>query len=319
MNKQSDTEQLIQRFLNNASSPEEQEQLQEYFERYDLTEEKPEAEHLYYPADWQSDRMHKAVLSTIGEAKPHRSIPMTKWLRSAAAVLIPLMALTIVLIRYTNSGKKPVAALTRIENAAQTVRYLRLSDSSEIWLNKGASIVLDEKGFASNRNITLNGEAYFQVTHDAVHPFSVRAGDLSTIVLGTSFSIKAAPGAQQTTVALISGKVKVAQEGSPGRILTPGQSVIYDHNTKSMQAANLPFWFLAWKNKELTCNKEPLENIVQYLSSYYSRQIRLSPGSKALTYSGSLTLESNLSIVLNRLLFVHQLRYKISGNEVLIY
>lgn len=319
MNKESDTEHLIQRLLNNACSPEEQEQLQEYFQRYDLTEEKPEADHLYYPAALQSERMHKAILKAIGEAKPRRVIYMPKWLRNVAAVLVPLIALTIILIRYSNSGKRPVASVTRIENSAQTVRYVRLSDSSEIWLNKGASIILDEKGFASNRYITLKGEAYFQVTHDAEHPFSVRTGDLSTTVLGTSFSIKAAPGDGHTTVALITGKVQVAPEGSAGRILSPGESVMYDHNTRSVQATNLPFWFLAWKNKELTCNKEPLVNIVQYLSSYYSRQIRLRAGSKGLTYSGSLTLESNLSIVLNRLLFVHQLRHKISGNEVLIY
>lgn len=321
MNTATDTEEIVRRILNNTSSPEEKERLLEYFNQYGLTEDGLEEAFWHYPADEQSMRMRQAVMSAMetGHSRKLLKLPaISKYIRHAAAVLIPLIALATVFIYFNNSGRNEKTALTRIENTAQTVRYIRLSDSSEIWLNKGASITLNEQDFAANRHITLNGEAFFQVAQDPRHPFSVKAGPLLTQVLGTSFSIRADPADDRTIVALISGKVQVT-EGNNSRILIPGESVVYDHHKGSLQTSALPFSFLAWKTKKLTCNKEPLSNIIQYLNTYYDRSIRLRPGLEGSTYSGSLTLESDLSTVLNRLLFVHQLHYKISGNEILIY
>lgn len=316
MSTESDKEQLILRFLNEECTPEEKEQVQEYFRQLDLAEEALTDDPQYHPSPLQTTRMRTRVIKAINATSPRFRL---KWMQRAAAVLVPLIILMAVFMHYNNKNNQQPVKLTSIVNNAQTVKYIRLADSSEIWLNSGASITLNEKYFHSNRNITLSGEAYFQVTHDAEHPFSVNTGKLSTTVLGTTFSIRTDTADAQTMVALLTGKVRVAAEGSTGRVLIPGESVVYDHAEKRLQPASLPFYFLAWKNKELKCDNEPLINIIQYLNTWYSRSIRLKPEMHQLTYSGSLPLESNLSVTLNRLLFVHQLQYKITGNDVLIY
>jgi transmembrane sensor len=103
-----------------------------------------------------------------------------------------------------------------------------LPDGSVVWLNSGSSIKyaanLNEQ---NKREVTLNGEAYFDVKHDVKHPFIVHAGKLNVVVLGTEFNVKAysADGFMETT--LIRGKVEISNDARPGAniVLYPNEKV----------------------------------------------------------------------------------------------
>lgn len=104
-------------------------------------------------------------------------------------------------------------------------KTLTLSDGSQIELNTNTSI----RVAADQRTAWLEkGEAYFQITHDANHPFTVNVGDRRVIDLGTKFVIR--HDSENTRVALIEGRAEVQSDTTGARarsvVLTPGDVAI---------------------------------------------------------------------------------------------
>ncbi len=104
-----------------------------------------------------------------------------------------------------------------------------LPDGSNVWLNSGSTISYSEKfNQQDKREVTLNGEAFFDVKHDVKHPFIVHAGKLSVVVLGTAFNVKAYSADSFVETTLIRGKVVIDNAAKPGAniVLYPNEKVI---------------------------------------------------------------------------------------------
>ena len=69
-----------------------------------------------------------------------------------------------------------------------------------------------QKAFATSREIELDGEAYFEVTHNPEHPFIIKAGELQTKLLGTRFTVKNYKDEELAAVSLINGSIEVTRE-----------------------------------------------------------------------------------------------------------
>jgi transmembrane sensor len=123
-------------------------------------------------------------------------------------------------------------AVTNTTNAPQIVV---LSDGSKIFLEKGAKLHYPPAFTADKREVYLEGEAFFEVAHDAQKPFLVYAHDIITKVLGTSFRIKTDDN-YKTIVSVKTGKVSVFKrdkatkeaKNTEGVVLTPNLQVVYD-------------------------------------------------------------------------------------------
>lgn len=89
-------------------------------------------------------------------------------------------------------------------------RRLVLPDGSRVWLNAESSLSYPGSfGGRERREVTLQGEAYFEVAPDSLHPFVVETAALQTQVLGTSFNVRAY-SPEDTRVTLLRGSVKVS-------------------------------------------------------------------------------------------------------------
>lgn len=312
---------LIDRFLAGTATPEEQEEMQQYFHLHGLQEALPGAESEFHPGKEQSKKMYRNLIQQLkpgGAAKVHRM--HNKWMLRIAAVLIPvaLIGAGFYLLQKPASQSKAIYPLTEIRNNSEAVRYLRLKDGSEIWLNKHAVLKLDTSNFTQNRKLFLQGEAYFDVSHDPAHPFEVSSGQLNTVVLGTSFSINS--NSYCTNVTLFTGKVSLQSSGIPSQILIPGQSGEYDLKTRTLRTAPASAYAIAWKTKEINCKNEKLESIIHFLQDHYGTNIRISKRIGGKRFSGILSLQGSISSVLNRLLFVHQLQHrKKPDGSIVIY
>jgi ferric-dicitrate binding protein FerR (iron transport regulator) len=99
-------------------------------------------------------------------------------------------------------------------------------------LKPGASIRYDEPGFAENRALEIDGEGFFSVVPDKLHPFTVTAGDLTVKVLGTEFNVKALSTENTAEVVLENGSVEVSS-GEKCVTLKPLQRATVDriHHT----------------------------------------------------------------------------------------
>ena len=110
---------------------------------------------------------------------------------------------------------------------------LALADGSTVTLQPGARLRYPARFSGAQRVVQLEGEAFFEVFHDALHPFRVLTDKLETTVLGTSFAVRAVPGQLAATVQVRTGRVRVqARPGQPAPaeadvVLRPNQEVTY--------------------------------------------------------------------------------------------
>ena len=112
--------------------------------------------------------------------------------------------------------------------------HIALADGSTVALQPGSRLRYPQQ-FGAERRVTLSGEAFFQVFHDARHPFRVLTDKLETTVLGTSFTVRSGLGQADAAVMVRTGQVRVdaapaaigAAPRPAGLVLLPNQQAIY--------------------------------------------------------------------------------------------
>lgn len=316
---------LIDRWLKSTSTSQEQEQLQKYFIQYDLTEEEPGSASEFNPRKEQSERMYTRLIKRLSLGEPVHKVHSLnrKWIMRIAATVIPLVMVTAGVYYTTKRSQKNgliiSAAQKQIVNNTSEILHIRLTDGTGIWLNKKASIQLDTSTFNEQRNISFDGEAYFDVAQNKTHPFTITAGGLTTTVLGTTFVIKTDTALAHTTVTLFTGKVSLNTNGTTTRLLHPGEDATYDALSRQLKIAPASAYAIAWMTKEIVCKEEPLEEIIRYLQEYYGIPINMIKIPAGKRFSGTLLLKGDISSVLDRLLFVHQLHHQKNQNSITIY
>ncbi len=115
-----------------------------------------------------------------------------------------------------------------------------LPDSSVVWLNAGSHIRYDNNFIQKNRDVYLDGEAYFSVKHDADHPFIVHAGNITVRALGTKFNVQAYQDENKIEATLISGKILVKIDGKPDQniILAPNEKLTVTNEKYRLSDSN---------------------------------------------------------------------------------
>lgn len=191
------------------------------------------------------DAVWQGVLHQIGHS--HRSSfgPFFNLSRNwqnllaiAASVTVALGLGWWLLIHRSGSAVLKVDQLTRVNhslieqtNTTQATKLIALPDGSSIFLKKGSKVAYSRKFDEPNRTVHLTGEAYFEIAKDASRPFLVHAHELSTKVLGTSFTIRAYPNDKDVVVTVRSGRVAVfpqsnRKQSPKTRLATPEEIVL---------------------------------------------------------------------------------------------
>jgi ferric-dicitrate binding protein FerR (iron transport regulator) len=153
-----------------------------------------------------------------------------------------------------------------------------LPDGSIVSLHAGSQIRYAAKFDSKIRKVELNGEAYFEVTHDKTKPFVVASGDARVKVLGTKFNVNTSKAAGTMEVVLTSGKVSVFYRRSPqdNVLLMPGEKAVLLVSQKQIsKSANTDPNYLAWKTLVLTFNDETLGQVINTLQNVYQTTIIL--------------------------------------------
>jgi len=210
------TLQVLQRMrqLPAGSSKEEQEALERGLRR--ITEE-PVSE--YHPA---SDALYQET----GKIKRLSA----RWWMAAAAILVLGVAGVML---YPRTKTRVAIAPAPLQDKEITTRYgtrsfLELPDGSKLWLNAGSKVKYANGFTNGRRELTLTGEAFFDVKHDPEHPFIIHTGKLDVRVLGTSFNVKAYPNDSTMETTLINGKVEIDFKGDPQSniVLQPNEKIV---------------------------------------------------------------------------------------------
>lgn len=211
----------------------------------------------------------------------------------AAAVILPLLLFAGLQFFNFNWGK---AEMLVLESGTQT-RHLLLPDSTEVWLNSASKITYSARlNREKKRLITLSGQAYFKVKHDAAHPFVVQTTQMDIRVLGTQFDVSAYPNDAQITSTLKEGSIALLDKsGRQVDQLVPGeQAVLKLSNLKIYKTKVEAADFTSWISGKLIFRDAAIGDVARKLERRYGCTISISPGLQAEnpTYSFSLNQES---------------------------
>lgn len=153
---------------------------------------------------------------------------------------------------------------------------LILADGTQVWLNANSRLIYPTAFKGKNREVELQGEGYFKVTHDAYHPFIVKAGDMLTSVLGTEFNVNAFDQSNPH-VTLVEGSVKVSsvlthktETQVAGKIIVPGEDAVLNEQGKIIVSHVDTDDVACWKDGIQLFNDASLREIVLQLGSWYN-------------------------------------------------
>jgi ferric-dicitrate binding protein FerR (iron transport regulator) len=169
------------------------------------------------------------------------------------------------------------SSLLHHRNGSQKPERIYLTDGSTVILEKGSTLTYNPNFNEKRREVSLEGNAFFDIAKDASRPFLVHTGDIVTKVLGTSFQIKADPIKDDIHVAVRSGKVSVYRDGNSGNPQTvyvlPHQEVVYYRKEQNLVfQANAPAQLLAPPPADivfLNFEDQPVNSILDQLGKMY--------------------------------------------------
>ncbi len=141
---------------------------------------------------------------------------------------------------------------------------ITLPDGTHVWLNAASSIRYPTVFAGNERNVELDGEAYFEVVKNAKQPFVVNARNKAIIeVLGTSFNISAYENEKSLNTTLLDGSVKVN-----GTILKPGQQARVTEEVRVIDQTDIDK-VMAWQRGFFNSEGATLEEVMQQLERWY--------------------------------------------------
>jgi ferric-dicitrate binding protein FerR (iron transport regulator) len=276
----------------------------------------------YYNRILQQIKQQPVTATTQAIPTVHRvHFLQRSWVRIAvAATVVAVAGLIIFNVLSSRTGKQ--VAKTNLPATNKNVnRYIALSDGSKVLLHAGSQLVYPPTFNGANREVTLTGEAYFDVAHNEAQPFIIHSGQIKTTVLGTAFNIKAWPAEKEVTVTVTRGKVKVENETGVLGIITPDQQIsVNTQNKQSKQLTLNAEDALSWKNQEYTMDNVTLDEAITELQVRYGILIEAARNENTGTcrFTASFKQDESLDYVLNVISKIYQASWKKEADKIVI-
>lgn len=248
-------------------------------------------------------RMQRDIMSRISAVDGVREQKGRKrrkivWL-SAAAASIALIFGTGGYFAARHADKEVFYKVVAENGQKSTVS---LPDGSSVKLNSGSSICYSSHFNRDNRNITLEGEAYFDVAKNPDVPFVVYAKEMAVTALGTKFNVRAYDNDSRIVATLVQGRIKTEADGDY-RIINANNSVTYDKLTQTLVTEKVydTDIAIAWTENRIFFDNESLEEIAQRLERLYDIDVVFNDDKcKSQRFNGRVrnnSLENILSLI----------------------
>jgi ferric-dicitrate binding protein FerR (iron transport regulator) len=227
-------------------------------------------------------------------AKQRRQSALTYLYRIAAVMLVPLVAATATLAYLYVKHTQEDVAYNTLASAPGIITQVKLPDRSEVWLNAGSTLRYPSRFTGRERNVYLEGEAYFHVESDTEHPFYVNLKqDVCVKAYGTRFDVCSYPEDSLAEVVLENGAVDVIF-GKRALHLHPGEMITFDATNRKLAFSKVRAEEkTAWKDGRLLFRNTPLQEVVRKLARHYNVNIELQGDtSKTRLFRATFTTET---------------------------
>jgi len=201
-----------------------------------------------------------------------------------------------------------------------------LRDGSKVTLNSETTITYNDNFGLDNRNIQLDGEAFFEVTKNKNLPFTVISEHLETRALGTSFNVRDFADEANASIALATGEVKVNRTAVALRtsnvILKPNEQITLDKTSQDWLKTDFdPDHVLSWRKNNLYFNDMYLADIIKTLERWYNVKIAVKgAGIEKLKYEGTGKFErQSLENILGSLGYTMGFSSSVNEKQIIIH
>ncbi|GGH48947.1 FecR family protein [Dyadobacter endophyticus] len=260
-----------------------------------------------------------------GEAQvlPLRLRRLRVFMNYAAAIVLLIGGITTWYVLSQNKSAFKFGSNTvAIVNKTRQVRKHIFPDGSEAWLNPGTRLTYAKEDFKEDsREVSLEGEAFFEVTHDPSRPFFVHGESVQVKVLGTSFNVRANKGEAEYEVSVVTGKVSVTADKGREVMLLPHQQAVFKVASGELRSGEVPEVAgkaPLWQPVSLTFTDAKLGEVVKRLEDKFDVKIRLeNPNLENCRVKATFD-ENRLSEILDMTMQIVDARYAMQNDEIVI-
>ncbi|MCE7055192.1 FecR domain-containing protein [Algoriphagus sp. AGSA1] len=310
------------RYLNNSLSEKEKSQLDSFFERESLRIKEWDEESMGNK-ELVSDRIWSKILKT-GKKERKPTLVSRISLEFAAIVLLLIFGGMYVLINQSSDNGTDQDMWKEYHTVAGQRSTITLPDGSTVILNSASKLSHPHDFQGSARRVKLEGEAFFDVSHDRDRPFIVVNEQFTTQVLGTEFNVKSY-AKERSSVSVKSGKVLVQQRIDSGKIglkeviLYPNESAYIDVNDGGLTKDKADLKEdLAWISGEIYLKEMSLDDLSKILERTYAVKVNFqTPELKQCRISGKLG-RMNISQIMEVISSTMGLQYEMSNRRISI-
>lgn len=224
------------------------------------------------------------------------------------------------LIAYSsNNGEQPAAqaAMNTITVPRGGQYTVKLPDGTMVWLNAASSLSYPVAFTGATRNVTLTGEAYFEVTKNPHQPFTVHTGNVDVKVLGTHFNVEAYEDDKNSKTTLLEGSVSLSNQNSSA-LLVPGQQGvsaagqnIFTHSVNVNQV-------IAWKTGYFLFRDNDIREIMKQISRWYDVEIEYEGNITHKTFGGIYSKNKDINELLKGLELTGLIHFKVEERRIIV-
>lgn len=196
---------------------------------------------------------------------------------------------------------------------------LTLGDGSRLWMNSESEIRIPVHFAASQREVYMKGEIFFDIARDTSCPFIVNTTQSSIRVMGTSFNIKDYQDEDFLEATLVTGNIVFHHSGNNACLL-PGEQLRLDKKNGQTFITKVDAQqYCAWKNGRFVFEKQRLEDIMNTIARWYNiRVFYENPSLKEILFTGNMKRYEDLGQVIDLLKMINRIGIEVNGDQVVI-
>ena len=276
-----------------------------------LTESESEVD---VPTEEMLENIHRQIRMLIRKRKLRRIVSV------AAAVLLPVMFISVFWININSRVGNILFASSETVSESAVLgerKVVVFQDGTKVYLNAGSKLSYPSFWTLSDRDVKLEGEAFFQVEKNPKRPFVVDMNGVSLTVYGTRFNAKAYPQDDAVEVILFDGDVVFNAVGKDYD-MEPSEQLAYSRSTGNVEIISLksPNDQILWTENVIMFRNNTLREIAEVLSRWYNVKFEVED---ELLYSRTFTLKTDhqpLHVLLEEMEYVSDLHFELKENIV---
>jgi transmembrane sensor len=252
--------------------------------------------------------------TTAGKVRQFNTI----WLKVAAIFVLALFAGILASKIYIDHNLNDQIAYQVITAPRGQMKQITLPDNTIVHLNAASTVKFPNKFTGKTREVyLLEGEAFFEVKHNAASPFLVHTDRVTTQVLGTSFNIKFYKELTHIQVFVNSGKVEIHDEKHTLGMYTPSQQLTYNKHDQSFTRQQLTDdHSLSWMHDELVLDNVSFNEVAVYLQNRYNVNFKSNKKLNKQHYSVRFSNKLTIDQVIDILQLIDGHKYELHGSTV---